>query len=90
MYNREYFEKQRKMERSRKRKDAFWKGIISFGLLVVALIPTWIFLFVYHLTGPSTVMEKVAVIGLGVWIAGSFQVLLLIVWIFVIIQLIDT
>ena len=85
---RRWKEEQKRISR-RQRKDTFWGWVISIGLLVLALMPSWGFLLVYHFSAPANFVEKIAVIGLGVWVAGSLQAFLLLVWIAVMIQLIS-
>lgn len=57
--------------------------------LLLTLMPTWIFLLVYHLAGPATFMERTAVMGLGMWFGGTFQIGLLVFWICLIVHLKD-
>jgi hypothetical protein len=73
--------------RQGKRKETFWKWLISIGLLGVALIPTWIFIFLYHIAGPSNFMEKFVTIGVGLFFGGGVQLFLLILWICLVAQI---
>jgi len=52
----------------------------TLGTLVLALVPTWIWLIVYKILDPSNFIEKFLVFGAGVWIGGGIQVFALIAW----------
>lgn len=53
--------------------------VISFVILGVGLLPTWIFLFVWNMTNPSTFWQKLITIALGAFLGGPIQF-----WFFVI------
>ncbi len=53
--------------------------LVSILLTVLALIPTWLFLFVKYLLGPEGFWQKLVLFGLGLWFLGFFQFIFLIV-----------
>ena len=75
--------------RWKRRKDLLFKWALSLFLLVLALIPTWAFLLVYHFTRPQGFFEKFAVMGFGIWFGGAFQLFLLLTWVYAVIQVAD-
>ncbi len=93
MYTPDEIEAQRQFEIKRrtehKKKLRLQKRLIGAGSFFVALLPTWIFMLLYHIAGPGTFMEKAAMIGMGLFFAGGFQIFMLCCWIYLLIQMAD-
>ncbi|MDB5194099.1 MAG: hypothetical protein JWN50_113 [Parcubacteria group bacterium] len=48
------------------------------ALLLVGGIPTWLFLLIKHLANPTGFWQNLVLYGLGFWVGGAIQLLLLI------------
>ena len=72
-----------------KMKDRLFKWSVGIISLMIALIPTWIFIVLYFVAGPSNFIEKLAMIGIAMFFAGGFQIFLLFVWIVFVFHLSD-
>ncbi len=55
------------------------KILWSLVVLVVGLVPVWIYLIVRLLLTPNGFWQELVLVGLGVWVLGSIQVILFIV-----------
>ena len=67
-----------------KRQQLEWsliKGGLGIVTFLIALTPTWVVVFAYHLIGPHDFWQKFAVVGFATLIAGSLQLFLLIFWV---------
>ena len=55
-------------------------GLIKFGICFVAFwvagIPTWLWLLIYKFVTPEGFWEKFALVGGGLWVFGSLQLVL--------------
>ena len=49
------------------------KFILNIFILVLALIPTWVFLLVKNLLNPEGFWQKAFVYGFGIYFLGSLQ-----------------
>ncbi len=58
--------------------DTLIKIGISLISVVVAGVPTWIWLLARTLLEPEGFWQEVVVLGLGVWVLGGLQILALI------------
>lgn len=67
-----------------------FKTICSFIVLLVALIPLWLWLYVKSELNPQGFWENFVVYGAGIWILGTLQVILLVVALIIIILIIVT
>lgn len=59
---------------------ALYRIFVWLGGLVVALWPFWIWLAAYKLLAPNGFRPKLLVVGLGTWVLGGLQLLMLAVW----------
>ena len=53
----------------------------GLALLLVALCPTWIFFLLKYFLNPQGFWQNFVLLGVGFWILGGFQVILLVAWI---------
>src|SRR3989338_1704686 len=64
------------------RGQSAMKGLIVFVLgmvfLALALITTWGYLLVYHLLSPEGFWQKFVIFGIGVYLLGGIQIILLV------------
>ena len=74
---------------SRKTSDLFIKWVFGTISFVLALIPTWVVLLVYHFAHPSNFMERFAVLGAGIWFAGGIQLFFFILWLRLLVEIVD-
>lgn len=58
------------------------KLLISFVSVLVAGIPTWVWLLTRTLLEPDGFWQELVVIGLGVWVLGGLQIFFLILLLF--------
>ena len=68
--------------------DTLIKIGVSLISVVVAGIPTWIWLLARTLLEPEGFWQEVVVLGLGVWVLGGLQIFALIFlvwWLFVVV-----
>lgn len=77
------------LAKKNKRKDRFLKWSIGIVSLIVALIPTWVFIVLYQVASPSNFIEKLAMIGVALFFAGGFQCFLLFLWVYFLLMLAD-
>lgn len=54
----------------------FFSTITTF----FAGIPLWIFLLANHFLSPEGFWQKIVLTGIGLWIGGSIQLFLIVVW----------
>lgn len=52
--------------------------ILSFILLLIALIPVWLFLGVRYFLEPSGFWQNLVLFGIGVYLLGAIQIILLV------------
>lgn len=54
--------------------------LITVFSLSVALIPSYVFIFIFDLLGPSSFWQKFAVAVAGIWFLGGIQLVFAGVW----------
>lgn len=59
------------------------KWTLTIVSLAVALLPFWIFLAVKHSFAPEGFWQNLVLAGLGLWLGGALQIILLLVFLFV-------
>ena len=64
-----------------------FKTFLGLIALVLALIPTWLWLFAYKLFSPEGFWQNLVLFGVGVWLLGGLQIFLLIFWVIFIAKL---
>lgn len=69
------------MKKPRSLRYRIEQWLWTFGSLIVLLFPTWIWLTIYKIIGPSNFIEKFLVFGAGVYMGGALQVILLGLWV---------
>ena len=60
--------------------DATLKIVFSVIALGIALIPAWIYWFVHSLLQPQGFWQNLILLGAGVWVLGTLQIIFLVVW----------
>lgn len=76
-------------QRKRRKSMMLIKWSIGIGSLFVALLPTWGFMLLYHIAGPTNFMEKATMIGMGLFFAGGFQIFMFLLWFWFITEMAD-
>ncbi len=56
---------------------------------VIALIPTWIFLLMRHFLSPVGFWQNLVTVGLGYYLLGGIQLILLIILVVFIVMLVE-
>ena len=59
-------------------KDIVKRSLIQIGAIIVALIPLWVYLGVRAFLSPDGFWQELIVLGLGAWVLGIVQVILII------------
>lgn len=62
-----------------KKRGFFSNLYLSLMLLAVCLLPTWILLAAYNLLDPADFWQKTLVIGVGLYLLGSIQLIALVI-----------
>ncbi|KPJ85444.1 hypothetical protein AMJ57_03060 [Parcubacteria bacterium SG8_24] len=64
-------------------------SLIGISLLatLIALIPTWLYILARLLLEPDGFWQEVVVLGLGVWVLGGIQIMLLIFLIYFLVSM---
>lgn len=65
------------------------KFLLSIGALILCFTPTWLFLFFYYALTPNGFWQKFAIFGVGVYILGLFQLILIILFIYILCIILD-
>ena len=63
------------------------KLILSLVSFVLCFIPTWLYLLVKWILSPEGFWQNIILFGVGVWILGSIQVILFIIFIYLLIRI---
>ena len=58
-------------------KEIFVKIYFSIIVIIIGLIPLWIFLLIQNLLSPEGFWQNIFVYGVGLYFLGAFQFLLL-------------
>jgi hypothetical protein len=58
------------------------KMLLGFISLLIAGIPTWLWLGFNHFAQPQGFWQKFALMGAGIWFLGGVQLTLAICWLF--------
>ncbi len=48
---------------------------------LIALLPTWVYLLIQHIANPQGFWQHLVMVGLGLWVLGGIQFVLLLLWI---------
>ncbi len=62
--------------------DALIKSLFTLAALALCLIPTWIYLLARLVLDPHGFWQKLVVLGLGVWFLGGLQIILIVLFFF--------
>jgi len=68
------------MPQRRTAGSVLWDVLLTFSSLILALTPTWIWLLAGSLLSPQGFWQRVFLAGIGIWILGGVQLILVIMW----------
>ena len=57
----------------------FVKLVMSFLVVMAALMPTWFWLAIKDITNPEGFWQTFVLLGVGMWFLGGFQIVFLII-----------
>ena len=57
-------------------QNFIFKGVVIVVVWIIALVPTWFFIFVWWLASPEGFWQVLALTAVGLFFCGAFQIVL--------------